>query len=73
MYTTGSPAALGDLTTDSSGSINSGTVTYPSQTLPKNYPNANVELYTLQSGQLGTGLASAKLTIPVCLPTGLAP
>jgi hypothetical protein len=74
MYTTGTPVQLGDLTTDSSGSINDGRVTYPSQTFPKVYRNAYVELYTLDSsGQLDAGIVSAKLTISVCLATGLAP
>ena len=73
MYTTGTPVQLGDLTTDSSGSINGGRVTYPSQTFPKVYRNAYVELYTLQGGQLDAGIVSAKLTISVCLATGLAP
>ena len=73
MFTTATPVQLGDLTTDSSGTINGGMVTYPSQTFPKVYPNAYVELYTLQGGQLGAGIVSAKLTIAVCLATGLAP
>jgi hypothetical protein len=30
-------------------------------------------MYAVQSGQFGAGLASAKVTIAVCLPTGLAP
>ena len=73
MFTTSTPVQLGDLTTDSSGSINGGMVTYPSQTFPMVYPNAYVELYTLQGGQLGAGIVTAQLTIPVCLATGLAP
>jgi hypothetical protein len=68
MFTTGTPVQLGDLATDSSGSINGGTVTYPSQTFPTVYRNAYVELYTLR----GMGIVSANLTIPVCLATGLA-
>jgi hypothetical protein len=73
MYTTGSPVELGELTSNSSGSINNGTVTYPSKTLPRQYSNLYVEVYTVQSGQFGAGLTSAKVTIAVCLPTGLAP
>ena len=73
MFTTGTPVQLGDLTTDSSGSINGGMVTYPSQTFPTVYQNAYVELYTLQGGHLDAGIVTAKLTIPVCLATGLAP
>ncbi len=72
LFTTGTPVQLGDLTTNSSGSINGGRVDYPSQTLPTVYPNAYVELYTLRGGQLDAGIVSAKLTIPVCLATGLA-
>jgi hypothetical protein len=37
------------------------------------YSNLYVEMYAVQSGQFGSGLASAKVTIAVCLPTGLAP
>lgn len=73
MYTTGSPAELGELTSNSSGSIANGTVSYPSKDLPREYSNLYVELYTVQSGQFGAGLASAKVTIAACLPTGLAP
>jgi hypothetical protein len=73
MFTTGTPVQLGDLATDSSGSINGGTVTYPSQTFPTVYRNAYVKLYTLQGGQLAAGIVSANLTIPVCLATGLVP
>ncbi len=40
---------------------------------PKVCRNAYVELYTLQGGQLDVGIVSAKLTISVCLATGLAP
>jgi hypothetical protein len=73
MYTSGSPAELGTLTSNSSGMIINGRVSYPSNTLPRQYSNPYVEMYTVQSGQWGSGLASAKVTIAVCLPTGLAP
>jgi|HubBroStandDraft_6_1064221.scaffolds.fasta_scaffold1163330_1 hypothetical protein len=73
MYTTGSPVVLGDLTSDSSGSINNGTVTYPSTTLPKKYSNLYVEVYTVNGGQLGSGIASSQVTTEVCLPSGLRP
>ena len=72
MYTTGSPVDLGTLTSNSSGSID-GMVSYPSNTLPQNYSNLYVEVYTDNSGQFGPGVASAPVTIEVCLPTGLAP
>jgi len=73
MYTTGSPAELGELTSNSSGQIIDGRVSYPSSTLPRQYSNLYAEMYTVHSGQFGAGLASAKVTIAVCLPTGLAP
>ena len=73
MYTTGSPAELGELTSSSSGMIIDGRVSYPSNTLPRQYSNLYVEIYTVHSGQFGAGLVSAKVTIAVCLPTGLAP
>jgi hypothetical protein len=73
MYTTGSPAELGTLTSNSSGLIINGRVSYPSKTLPREYSNLYVEMYAVQSGQFGAGLAPAKVTIAVCLPTGLAP
>jgi hypothetical protein len=73
MYTTGSAAELGTLTSNSSGTIVNGRVSYPSNTLPRQYSNLYVEMYAVQNGQFGTGLASAKVTIAVCLPTGLAP
>ena len=73
MYTTGSPAELGELTSNSSGMIINGRVSYPSNALPHQYSNLYVEMYAVQSGQFGSGLASAKVTIAVCLPTGLAP
>jgi hypothetical protein len=72
MYTTGAPVDLGTLTSNSSGSIN-GMVSYPSNTIPRDYSNLRVEVYTDNSGQLGAGLASAPVSIEVCLPTGLAP
>ena len=72
MYTTGAPVKLGVLTSDFHGSINGGVVTYPSQTFPTVYPNAHLELYTLQSEQPAQGVVSAQLTILVCLATGLA-
>jgi hypothetical protein len=72
MYTTGSPVELGELTSNSSGSIYGGRVSYPSKTLPHQYSNLYVEVYAVQSGQFGAGLALAKVTIAVCLPTGLA-
>ena len=73
MYTTGSPVELGTLTSNSSGLIDNGMVSYPSNTFPRHYSNLYVEVYTDNSGQLGSGLASAQVTIAVCLPTGLAP
>jgi hypothetical protein len=73
MYTTGSPADLGELTSNSSGMIINGRVSYPSNALPHQYSNLYVEMYAVQSGQFGSGLAAAKVTIAVCLPTGLAP
>jgi hypothetical protein len=73
MYTTGSPAELGELTSNSSGMIINGRVSYPSNALPRQYSNLYVEMYAVRSGQFGSGLASAKVTIAVCLPTGLAP
>ena len=73
MYTTGSPAELGELTSNSSGMIINGRVSYPSDALPHQYSNLYVEMYAVHSGQFGSGLASAKVTIAVCLPTGLAP
>jgi hypothetical protein len=73
MYTTGSPAELGEVTSNSSGMIIDGRVSYPSNTLPRQYSNLYVEVYTVHSGQFGAGLVSAKVTIAVCLPTGLAP
>jgi hypothetical protein len=73
MYTTGSPVELGELTSNSSGSILGGRVDYPSKTLPRQYSNLYVEIYAVRSGQFGAGLAIAKVTIAVCLPTGLAP
>jgi hypothetical protein len=73
MWTTGAPVQLGDLTTDLSGSITGGTVMYPSQTFPRVYTNAHLELYLLRGGFLGPGIVNTPLTIPVCLPTGLAP
>jgi len=73
MYTTGSPADLGTLTSNSSGLIENGMLSYPSDTFPRHYSNLNVEVYTDNSGQLGAGLTSAPVTIEVCLPTGLAP
>jgi len=73
MYTTGSPVDLGTLTSNSSGSIVNGMVSYPSNTFPRHYSNLNVEVYTVNSGQFGAGLTSAPVTIEVCLPTGLAP
>jgi hypothetical protein len=73
MYTTGSPAELGELTSNSSGMIIDGRVSYPSNTLPRQYSNLYVEIYSVHSGQFGAGLVSAKVTIAVCLPTGLAP
>jgi hypothetical protein len=72
MYTTGSPVDLGTVTSNSSGSID-GMVSYPSNTVPRHYSNLYVEVYTVNSGQLGAGLASAPVTIEVCLPSGLAP
>lgn len=69
MYTTGSPVMVGNLTSDSSGSIVNGIVTYPSTTLPRKYSNLFIEVYTTQ----GAGIASAQLTTAACLPTGLAP
>jgi hypothetical protein len=73
MYTTGSPVVLGDLTSDSSGSITNGRVTYPSTTLPKKYSNLYVEVYTVHAGQLGSGIVSSQVTTEVCLPSGLRP
>jgi hypothetical protein len=73
MYTTGSPAQLGELTSNSSGMIINGRVSYPSNALPRQYSNLYAEIYTVHSGQFGAGLASAKVNIAVCLPTGLAP
>ena len=73
MFTTGSPVMLGDLTSDSSGSINNGTVTYPSTTLPKKYSNLYVEVYTVNGGQLGSGITSSQVTTEVCLASGLRP
>jgi hypothetical protein len=73
MFTTGSPVDLGELTSNSSGLIVQGIVSYPSETLPREYSNLYVELYIVHSGQLGSGLASVKVTLSVCLPTGLAP
>jgi hypothetical protein len=73
MYTTGSPAELGELTSNSSGMIIEGRVSYPSDALPRQYSNLYVEIYSVHSGQFGAGLVSAKVTIAVCLPTGLAP
>jgi len=72
MYTTGAPADLGTLTSNSSGSID-GMVSYPSNTFPNHYSNLYVEVYTDDSGQLGSGVASAPVSIEVCLPSGLAP
>jgi hypothetical protein len=73
MYTTGSPVDLGTVTSNSSGSIINGMVSYPSRTFPRHYSNLYIEVYTVNSGQFGSGLASAPVTIEVCLPTGLAP
>ena len=73
MYTTGSPVELGTLTSNSSGSIVNGMVSYPSNTFPHHYSNLYVEVYTDNGGQLGSGLASAPVSVEVCLPTGLAP
>jgi hypothetical protein len=73
MYTTGSPLTLGYVTSNAAGSITGGRVHYPSLDSPLRYPNAVAELYTDSSGQLGVGVAQAKVTIAFCLPTGLAP
>ena len=73
LYTTGSPVDLGTLTSNSSGLIENGMVSYPSDTFPRHYSNLYVEVYTDNSGQLGSGLASAQVTTAVCLPTDLAP
>jgi hypothetical protein len=40
-------------------------VSYPSNTFPRHYSNLYVEVYTDNSGQLGSGLASAPVTIEV--------
>ena len=64
---------LGELTSDSTGTITDGRVSYPSNSLPRQYSNLYVEIYTVQSGQFGAGFAAARVTISVCLPTGLAP
>jgi len=73
MRTTGPPVALGDLTSSASGVITNGKVTYRGRTPRRIYPNVSVGLYALRSGQLGAGLAAAKVTIPVCLRSGLRP
>ena len=74
MFTTGSPVTLGYVTSNAAGSISGGHVDYPSVIdSPLLYPNAVAELYTDRSGQLGVGVAQAKMTIAFCLPTGLAP
>jgi hypothetical protein len=73
LYTTGSPAELGTLTSNSSGSV-FGVLDYPSDAVPRVYSNLYVEVYGVKSsGQFGWGLGSAKVTLAVCLPTGLAP
>jgi hypothetical protein len=71
MYTTGSPVDIGKLTSNTAGDINK-TLSYANQGLPHVYSNLYVEIYTIRSGQFGVGLASAKVTISVCLPVGLA-
>ena len=73
MRTSGPPVALGELTSSASGVITNGRVTYPGDTLRRVYPNVSVGLYHLRSGQLGTGLAATRVTIPVCLRSGLRP
>ena len=72
MYTTASPVDLGTVTSNSSGLIH-GLVNYASGTVPHDYPNLYVQLYGTHSGHFGLVLATAKVTIEVCLPTGLAP
>ncbi len=69
MFTTGPTVELGELTTNSSGSVNDGTIDYPSQQKPRQYSNLYVEISTVQ----GTGLAADQVGVAVCLPTGLAP
>ena len=71
MRTTGPPVALGDLTSSASGVITNGKVTYPSDTPRRIYSNVGLGLHVLRSGQLGAGVAAAKVTIPVCLRSGL--
>ena len=79
MFTTGSSVLLGVLTANSAGVISDGMVRYPSDTPLRTYSNANVGLYDVTKGpggwQLQTGepFTSVNVTIPVCLPSGLAP
>jgi hypothetical protein len=69
MFTTGPTIELGELTTNSSGSINDGRVDYPSdKESPRQYSNLYVSISTVQ----GAGLAADQVGVAVCLPTGLA-
>lgn len=68
MFTTGPTIELGELTTNSSGSINGGRVDYPSEKSPRQYSNLYVSISTVQ----GAGLAADQVGVAVCLPTGLA-
>jgi hypothetical protein len=67
----GTGQLTGTLTSNSSGSV-FGVLDYPSDAVPRVYSNPYVEVYGVKSsGQFGWGLGSAKVTIEVCLPTGL--
>jgi len=68
MFTTGPTIELGELTTNSSGSIKDGRVDYPSEKSPRQYSNLYVSISTVQ----GAGLAADQVGVAVCLPTGLA-
>jgi hypothetical protein len=72
LYTTGSPVVVGYVTSSSSGLIDK-ILDYPATTFPRTYPNLYVEVYTDNSGQLGSGIVSTRVTSEVCLPTGLKP
>jgi hypothetical protein len=62
MYTTGSPVDIGELTSDASGTILGGRLSYPSDTVPRKYSNLYLEVYVMRSGQFGAGIASARVT-----------
>ena len=59
MYTTGSPAELGELTSNSSGMIINGRVSYPSNALPRQYSACDEDWCRILSHSTRSGRSPA--------------